>query len=225
VSGKRKGGAKPQKGEREIRAEVEREFAAREQILRETMQAQQEEVEQMRGAIAELTAAKPGRAFRKRSIILGPLDITIKGSDVTESEVVIEQYGGFLGVRVGDAIGFPMAAGPQREVYRYDAPSGTAGDPNALMPTTTTRQQYDLQDAVLASIGVGSQTNFDAHGLAGNDPTVINAALAPQADPRRPSAFQHEADPTIVGQYGWTGRGQRPPGWKDPDLVPPERSN
>src|SRR5690349_10668268 len=67
--------------------------------------AQQSEIEQMREMVRELSAPKPGRAFRTRRIPLDRLDITIKGTDITEDEVVLEQGRGYITIRVGDAIG------------------------------------------------------------------------------------------------------------------------
>lgn len=193
------------------------------QAHRQIVAAQQSEIEQMREMVRELSAPKPGRAFRTRRLPLDRLDVTIKGVDITEDEVVIEQGRGFITIRVGDAINGEIATRP-REAYRY-----TAGEqpyqpisPAAVPPPQLARAANDIRtttrDVYDASLSA-SQTFTDG------DLSVVNASLAPQADPRIPSVAQLEPDLGVAQRYGWTGAGPKPRGWQDPDAKPPETTH
>lgn len=194
------------------------------QTQEQVIAAQQSEIEQMREMVREVAAPKPGRPFRTRKLIHGPLNVTIKGVDVTEDEVVIEHVGGFLAVRIGDAIG-AAAGGQQREAYRFSPdvqqPVPFAA-PAAAPPVVEPRHPNDVRttanDVWAASIAAN-----DASNMAGVDPSVVNAALAPQADPRMPGGYQvHDVERSIAatGFGGWSGVGPRPKGWQDPHAKP-----
>lgn len=191
--------------------------------------AQQSEIEQMREMVRELTAPKPGRAFRTRRLPLDRLDVTIKGADITEDEVVIEQGRGFIMIRVGDAIGQMSDATAPREAYRYmphEVPP-QFGQP-AMPPSAAARPANDTHTTTRDVWEASVQAN-EASGLAGGDPSVVNASLAPQGDPRMPGGWQINDDvaqTAAANQFGgWAGIGKRPHGWVDPHAKPPETAH
>lgn len=188
--------------------------------------AQQGEIEQMRAMLTEMTAAKPGRPFRTRKLIVDRLDVIIKGTDITEDEVLIEHVehvGGYLAIRVGNAIGSFAGVQP-REVFRYTAQDDARAVETA--GSTAVRPTENLMLGSLRALGVPSVAAIDPTGGAGDDPTIINANLAPQGDPRIPGGHQLPPDREVVAGYdGYDGRGQRPAGWKDRDAAEAETAN
>lgn len=183
--------------------------------------AQQSEIEQMREMVRELSAPKPGRAFRTRRLPLDRLDVTVKGTDITEDEVVIEQGRGFITIRVGDAIGGDVEIRPRLVNYATNEPYQPIA-PAAVPPPQVARAANDIRtttrDVYDASLSA-SQTFQDG------DPSVVNASLAPQADPRMPSVSQLEPEVGVAQRYGWVGAGPKPRGWQDPDAKPPETTH
>lgn len=211
--------AKPRKtADDRLRERLERSEAAR--------TAQQAELDDLRVAVATLAAPKPGRAFRTRKLIHGPLDITIKGTDVTEAEVVIEHVGGYLAVKVGDAIGSRLGSATPREAYRYTP----APDPqNPVAPTAEHTAIPDESSrkfaAAIYNAAVDAHPGIDKPVYTDDGKLVTNADLGPQANPRAAGGYQIRTEAAVIAAQdygGWNGIGERPAGWRDPDVAPSE---
>lgn len=211
---------------------------------RETIQAQQAELDGLREAYRDATAEKPGRAFRKRKLFHGALDIAISGSDVTEDEVHIEHVGESLLILVGDAA--ILARGDAQAGVRREPRYGTADVARAIAATpqsSTTVENFNGQypappqsgstyqpppldphtAADLALAKTLQPEAFDVFGLSAPQYTdsgqlVTNAALVPQGDPRRPGSVQDRSNAAAGAAYGgYNGLGPAPAGWVDPD--------
>jgi|GEM_PF-1943520 len=185
--------------------------------------AQQAELEQLRGMV---TAAKPGRPFRARTLFHGPLDVKLKGVDVAEDEVWIEQRGEMLMILVGNAA---QAAkfGIRRTMVQQETPEVV--QQLAAQPLLPPRPQVDLQELELKRVGLGSLDAASPFGpqlanvFTDDGQPVVNAAVAPQGDPRRPGGWQDRTEAAVIAREaygGYNGSGPRPAGWVDPDSQP-----
>lgn len=182
---------------------------------RETIAAQQQELEQLRAA-----AVKPRRLFRKRKIEHGPLTITITPSepDVASSEVHIEQVGNSLLIVVG---GSQTETAPIR-THAAQTRAVAAPEIEAAPPVQRT---LDAQEAVLKDVGVDGGVLGLFQGAS--DPRILslvsgepNAVIKP-GDPRKPGGWQDRSEEQVIARRfeGYTGKGPKPAGWTDPDKV------
>jgi hypothetical protein len=176
----------------------------------------------------ELGAKKPARSFRARTILVGDLDVKLKANELSEEDVWIEQVGDSLHIFVGAAAraarsGLRPLAAPsiERQIF--------AGPESGQSPVLSA-PRVDVQDALLMSVGLPSLAATSPFGASLTEPVttedgrvVTNAAIAPQADPRRPGGWQDRSEAQVVAERygGYTGEGPRPAGWQDPDLARP----
>lgn len=193
--------------------------------------AQQSELQQLREVVGQLTATKPGRAFRGRTLLHGGLDVKLKGADVMEHEVWIEHRGEVLVILVGQAA---AAARDGNNLHAsFDKPrklEGPLSDPAHKTSTERTieRPQVDLQELELQRVGLGSLGAASPFGeqlasvFTDDGRPVVNAAVSPQSDPRQPGGWQDRTEAAEVAQRfgGYTGNGPKPAGWVDPDAQP-----
>jgi hypothetical protein len=198
--------------------------------LTEASTAQQAEIEQLRAAVTELTAPKPRRVFRARTILHGGLDVKLRGVELAENEVWIEHVGETLVIVVGPAAeaahaGRALPAAPRRA-------RAEEGQPPPESTAHAVRPQVDLQELELQSVGVKMDSiaatspfgDISRPLMMEDGRVVTNAALGPQQSPRTPGGYQDRSEEAVIAaqQYGgYTGKGPKPAGWIDPDLQPP----
>ena len=189
--------------------------------------AQQAELEQLRGMVA---AAKPGRAFRPRTLYHGGLDVKLKGVEVAEDEVWIEHRGEVMVILVGNAARAAYGGGLQKgeEPRTISMPLSESAYKTST-ERTIERPQVDLQELELKRVGLGSLDAASPFGpqlanvFTDDGQPVVNAAVAPQGDPRRPGGWQDRTEAAVIAQQaygGYSGSGPRPAGWVDPDSQP-----
>jgi hypothetical protein len=206
------------------------------ETLKQANAAQQAELDQLREVVGQLTAAKPGRAFRARTLYHGDLDVKLRGAGLAESDVWIEHRGEVLVILVGSAARAAYSGG-MAEIDKLNNSSISSerplSDPAHNMRTerTTARPQVDLQELELQRVGLdatslGANVSLFGQPLASvftdDGRPVVNASVAPQGDPRRPGGWQDRSEVAAVAQQygGYTGQGPRPAGWVDPDAQP-----
>lgn len=199
--------------------------------LKQANAAQQAELQQLREVVGQLTAEKPGRPFRARTLLHGGLDVKLKGADVAEGEIWIEHRGEVLVILVGQAA--RAAYGGHvintKQVTISEPLSESAHKTSA--ERTIGRPQVDLQELELQRVGLDA-TSLGANVSLFGQPLssvftddgrpVVNASVAPQGDPRHPGGWQDRTEAAVVAQQygGYTGQGPRPAGWVDPDTQP-----
>lgn len=195
--------------------------------------AQQSEVQQLREVVGQLTATKPGRAFRGRTLLHGGLDVKLKAHDLAENEVWIEHRGEVLVILVGQAAA--AAYGGVVRIGELTNSSISEQTPNPAYKTSTERtidrQQVDLQELELQRVGLdatslGANVSLFGQPLANvftdDGRPVVNAAVGPQGNPHAPGGWQDRTEAAEIAQHygGYTGQGPKPAGWVDPDAQP-----
>lgn len=197
---------------------------------RAALLAQQSELQQLRDVVGQLAAPKPGRPFRGRTLFHGGLDVKLKGTDVTENEVWIEHRGEVLVILVGQAAAAAYSGGPVRvaDPARFGASNEVEKQEERRAPLAVHRPQVDLQELELQRVGLGSLDAASPFGqqlasvFTDDGRPVVNAAVAPQSDPRQPGGWQDRTEAAEIAQRfgGYDGRGPKPAGWVDPDAQP-----
>lgn len=201
--------------------------------LKQANAAQQAELQQLREVVEQLTAARPGRPFRARTLFHGGLDVKLKGADVAENDVWIEHRGEVLVILVGQAA-LAAYGGGMAEIDKKVNSHFVASNEVAKQEERRDVQkiaQVDLQELELQRVGLsadslGANVSLFGQPLANvftdDGRPVVNASVAPQGDPRRPGGWQDRSEAAAVAQQygGYTGQGPRPVGWVDPDTQP-----
>lgn len=193
--------------------------------------AQQAELDQLREVVGQLTAAKPSRPFRARTLFHGGLDVKLKGSELAESDVWIEHRGEVLVILVGQAARAAYGGARISEPARFIASNEVEKQEDRQGSLASMRPQVDLQELELQRVGLdanslGANVSLFGQPLANvftdDGRPVVNASVAPQGDPRRPGGWQDRTEAAVIAQQyaGYTGQGPRPAGWIDPDTQP-----
>jgi hypothetical protein len=203
------------------------------ETLKQANAAQQAELDQLREVVGQFTAAKPGRAFRARTLYHGDLDVKLRGAGLVESDVWIEHRGEVLVILVGSAARAAYGGGAARVVdpARFVASNEVEKQEGRQAAPSAQRPQVDLQELELQRVGLdatslGANVSLFGQPLASvftdDGRPVVNASVAPQGDPRRPGGWQDRSEVAAVAQQygGYTGQGPRPARWVDPDAQP-----